>query len=409
MKQKRRIISLVMASLLMFSMTATALPPLEMTDMTEALYRSNVITPILSASLSHSFEDAVIANESTWIPLHDTEGTEYAYFVPLCNEKGMITGFSVIGNINGNHSTLFNRNNTMPDEFAMAVISAYQNRNTGDKMIYSFPYAFIIGQEGSYKRVYANGTIESVTDIQQYETNAATRLATTPYEIQDVQLDADADNVYAMLDHWAVHDFVPIVDTLNNDYIYYGGSQNWLANVGYSQDVFQACGLTAAANTFHYMSQYVSGKSALYSRLNLTKTDFSYFQKDLKDNAFIFDDVIPGIPSVYKMEEYVGNWARYRGVSMTAAKSANGWSKTQYRSHIITGLNSERPVMLLTGFSPIERLEHHWVTITKFYSPAHSLTENIIVVSNMGAKEEHSFDQWYSTSSANYKGTIYFN
>ncbi|MBQ6934336.1 MAG: hypothetical protein IJN37_08140 [Clostridia bacterium] len=215
MKQKRRIISLVLASLLMFSMTATALPPLEMTDMTEALYRSNVITPILSASLSHSFEDAVIANESTWIPLHDTEGTEYAYFVPLCNEKGMITGFSVIGNIDGNHTTIYSSYNGNLDEFVLMIIEAYQNRNMGDKLIYSFPYAFIIGQEGSYKRIYAGGDIEVVEDIDKYDSHV-TDMLREKASVYNADVSTQAETTYAELDHWAVYDFVPID---NNGYI----------------------------------------------------------------------------------------------------------------------------------------------------------------------------------------------
>ena len=292
----------------------------------------------------------------------------------------------------------------MPDEFAMAVISAYQNRNTGDKMIYSFPYAFIIGQEGSYKRVYANGMIESVTDIQQYETNAATRLATTPYEIYDVQLDADADNVYAMLDHWAVHDFVPIVG--DNNYIHYCGSQHWFDATNYPSVADESCGLVAAANSFYYMSQYVAGISRLYTKNDITKSSFTNYMVELYLAGFDMG-VVPGIPTLSEMEDHIETWANHRNVSLSVVKSSASWTKTQSRNHIIAGLNSERPVMLLTLFSPIDRLSLHWVTATKFYSPAHSPTENIIVVSNVGAKEEHSFDQWFSSSVG--KGALYCN
>ena len=407
MKQKRRIISLVMASLLMFSMTATALPPLEMTDMTEALYRSNVITPILSASLSHSFEDAVIANESTWIPLHDTEGTEYAYFVPLCNEKGMIAGYSVIGNIDGNHTTLCNSYGGILDEFVVMIVEAYQSRNVGDKLIYSFPYAFIIGQEGSYKRIYENGDVEAVEDIAKYDSHV-TDMLREKASVYNSDVSTQAVTTYAELDHWADRQFVPIeddVDPTREGYIYYGGWQNWLEDEGVSEFFAdKACGLTAAANAFCYMSDNVSGKAALYTPTNTFRSSFSNYQKALYDVGFA--PGVDGISSLIEMRDNVLTWANLVNVSLTCNSSSNGWTYSQFLSHICAGLRNESPVLLMTWDSPVGGLENHWVTITRMHDPGDNSGLRM-TVSNWHNKKEYNFDAWYQGGSTR-RATIYF-
>lgn len=404
MKQKRRIISLVMASLLMFSMTATALPPLEMTDMTEALYRSNVITPILSASLSHSFEDAVIADESTWIPLYDTEGTEYAYFVPLCNEKGVIAGYSVIGNIDGNHTTLCNSYNGVLDEFAVMIVEAYQERNVGDKLIYSFPYAFIIGQEGSYKRIYADGDIEAVEDIAKYDSHV-TNMLKEKASVYNANVSTQAVTTYAELDHWQDGEFIPVGMNLDLGRPYYGGRQAWLVDEGVSQFYAdRACGLTAAANAFYYMSQNVSGKSALYTQSGLSQAKFSDFQKDLYDVSFT--PAVWGIGSLLEMRTNATVWAVEQGVSLNYVYSSSNWTYSQYLTHVVQGLRNERPVLMLTWDSPISAVDWHWITLTRIYNPGDGSGVRV-VTSNWGWLQEYDFDLWVAESGPD-KGTIYF-
>ena len=403
MKQKRRIISLILASLLMFSMTSVALTPIEQTDMTEALYRSNVITPILSATISGSYEDIVIAPESTWIPLHDTEGTEYAYFVPMCNEKGMITGYSVIGNINGNHELLYATDKGEVDEFAISIIELYQNRNIGDRLIYSFPYAFIIGQEGSYKRIYEDNVVEKVTDISVYASNTANRLSVGAYTYQAAQ--PNAELLYGELDNWELARFTPMInnDSLSSSH-HYGGNQLWFDEMGLSNVADQGCGLVAAANTFYYLSQNVSGKSALYTKTGITKELFKSFMLELYEYCFDFG-AIAGIGTLSEMDGYVQEWADYKNVSLTPSMSDISWEENQFHTHIAAGLNTEHPVMLMTWNTPTPNLENHWVTVTRFFNNG---TVKLMYASNRGRKDTFNFTEWVSAEETIHKGTIYY-
>ncbi|MBQ6934337.1 MAG: hypothetical protein IJN37_08145 [Clostridia bacterium] len=164
-----------------------------------------------------------------------------------------------------------------------------------------------------------------------------------------------------------------------------------------------ACGLTASANAFYYMSQYVSGKANLYTKSNITKASFSAYQKELYDLSFTPDLGI-GIPWLTALNTNAQVWATSRNVSLAGNMSSSGWTYSQYLTHVVQGLRQERPVLLLTWGSPIEDLEDHWVTITRIYNDGNGTK---IVTSNWHNKEIYDFDLWCASSSGN-KGTLYF-
>ena len=159
--------------------------------------------------------------------------------------------------------------------------------------------------------------------------------------------------------------------------------------------------MTAAANVLHYMSKHVSGKSALYTKTNITKASFSQFQKQLYD--YSLSPAVWGIPNLSTMKSKVESWATYRGVSLSGQIDKSTWNTTNVRNYISAGLNSERPVLLLTWNSPIPSLSCHWVTVTRIYKDG---TDKILT-SNWAGKAEYDFATWCNSSSL-YKAVLYF-
>ncbi|MDR1542411.1 MAG: hypothetical protein LBU32_31435 [Clostridiales bacterium] len=205
--------------------------------------------------------------------------------------------------------------------------------------------------------------------------------------------------MYGRLKDWDVGKFVPVAEGAG---VYYGGWQGWLTDEGVSQfDADRSCGVAASSNTLCYMARHAPGRSALYTKPDLSRKSYSAFQKD------IFEFISPkawGVPTVDILIGRVLKYAESRKVKITPHKVDSGWNIDTVRPYLSNALNDDKPVMLLTWNSPIKDLQMHWVTVTAYYKDG---TEKILT-SNWGGKVEYDFTTWFGGNSL-YKGLIYFD
>lgn len=333
-----------------------------------------------------------IAAESEWILLEDMLGTEYAYFIPLLDSNNNIIGYSVVSFLGGTRM-LASASGKNAASLANSIIFA---ADTADKIIYEFPSAFISKINESYYKVCFDGELNKIDNISSYVSTTVDFL--TKNEVTPVV--TRAPMIYGTLDNWLQGSFVPV--TASNGGIYYGGWQSWLTDEGVSKFYAdRSCGVTAAANMFHYMSENVSGKSNLYTRSGISKASFSAFQKDVYD---YLSPAVWGIPNLTIMIDRVESFASAQGVNLSATRNSGTWNETNVRNYIAGGLNKESPVLLLTWNSPIADLVAHWVTVTRIYDAGMGTK---IITSNWAEKETYDFSTWVNGSSM-YKGVIYF-
>lgn len=264
-----------------------------------------------------------------------------------------------------------------------------------DAMIYEFPSAFIAKIDGSYFKICINGELEEIKDTSEYKSTIVSFLSKNVPSSNMTQ----ATTVYGSLTNWDSGKFVPV--SVSGGY-YYGGYQGWLTDEGVSKFYAdRSCGVTAASNMFHYIAKNVSGKSKLYDKSGITKSNFSSFQKDVYG---YISPAIWGIPTLETMISRVEAFASAKGVSLKATKSSASWTKTNVRTYVGSGLNKQSPVLLLTWNSPIPDLSMHWVTVTRLYNSGSGVK---MVTSNWAEKQIYDFSTWVNGSSL-YKGVIYF-
>lgn len=361
---------------------------------------SSDLSTVLNNSLNGEFEDAVPADTNHWIQLYDVEEIPYAYFVPLHNSASKLIGYSVISDVDGNNTVLVTSEGEGAAVYARIILEAFASAATETKLIYAFPDAFFIGNGTEYRKINVTGVLSYVSDLSAYQNNTVELLRASSNQTSSYSTQA-ITYVYGSLDDWDTYDFVPV--TTSGGGVYYGGYQGWLTDEGVSEFwADRACGLTAAANAMYYMSQNVSGKSNLYTKSNITQTSFSAYQKELYD--YCFSPAIWGIPTWASMKSKVEEWADYRNVSLTGVEDTSTWNATNVRTYIANGLNSERPVLLLTWNSPVEDLNWHWVTVTRIY-----LDGTVkILTSNWAGKTEYDFTTWVNGDGL-HKGVLYFN
>ncbi|GHV33266.1 hypothetical protein FACS18949_06730 [Clostridia bacterium] len=397
-KFKRRALTLIMTFAMLFAMLQTLTPQVFAISSTSSSTeeRAEALTSVVQNALLGEFEDALVGDSTLWIPLFDTTGIQYAFFVPLTDELANIVGYSIVSDIYGKNTILATCEGSGGAIMANNVLTVFENRGTDEIIAYEFPDAFFIGNSNGYEKINLVGAPVPVADISEFETNTVELLSvpTSPFQTFAIS------TVYAFLAHWDYGGFVPVYDS---DGTYYGGFQGWLADEGVSSFwADRSCGVTAAANALYYMSQYVSGKSSLYTKSNISKASFSQFQKQLYD--YSLSPAIWGIPNLSTMKAKVESWASYRGVSLSGHLDSSTWNTTNVKNYIVAGLNSERPVLLETWNSPVSDLAFHWVTVTRIYKDG---TDKILT-SNWAGKTEYDFATWCNGSSA-YKAVLYFD
>ena len=207
--------------------------------------------------------------------------------------------------------------------------------------------------------------------------------------------------MYGELDHWKSGEFVPVSVS---EGVYYGGFQMWLTEEGISEYwANRSCGITAAANMLYYVSKNIAGKSQLYTKSKISKSDFSAFQKELYD--YCMSPSIIGIPFMSTLKSKVEAWANYRNVQLNGVISNAAWTEANVRDYIAAGLNAECPVLLLTWNSPIAELQNHWVTVTRIYLDKTGSVK--ILTSNWAEMAEYDYSAWFAGASIN-QSVIYF-
>lgn len=396
----KRLISLVLATSLIFAMTAIAATPNRSTVLGEELYRTRTIAPIVKQAAEESVGNRDIANVSSWIPLHDVNGTFYAYFVPMYNGDKGLCGFSVVTDVDGTHSVLTGAESESAGKYAEFIVNLYAKRAENEILAYSFPDTFLIGEVGKLKIANRDFTLESakvskdakdivnvIKNINQSKTMAATR---------------STNLMSASLTNWAYGDFVPVLRPQQvagggtTIITCYGGNQSWLENKGISSTYAdRACGLTAAANMFHYLSENVSGKSALYTKSGITWEDFANFQVELYNNGLA--PSLIGIPDEPTLTSKINYWCNLKNVSLFAVSFDGYWVTDEVQEFICEGLSMNRPVLMCTWNSDIEDLESHWVTTTKVYDT----NGPMFVCSNWEDIRYYDLDVWASMGSLN--------
>ena len=234
-----------------------------------------------------------------------------------------------------------------------------------------------------------------------FNSNGKQYAGDTPPTNDQVDDKSSADmTIYASLKNWDTGAFVPVSDSGG---VYYGGYQGWLTDENISKFwANRSCGVTAAANMLYYITKNVSGKSALYTKNDITKASFSAFQREIYDHSL--SPAFYGIPGYSTMKRKVENWASSRNVPLSAHQFKGVWNITNVRNYIAEGLNAERPVLLQTWYSPIPELAWHWVTVTKIYNDG---TDKILT-SNWGKKAVYDFEKWCKGSGI-YKSVLYFD
>lgn len=390
----KKIISLCLCitMLFMLSLSVYADSDTEKTAINEL--RVNAVTSTLQRSLDINFAKTLISDPAEWVTLFDMHGTQYAYYVPLYDSQNVLTGYSVISYVNDDYRVLVTAAGFGAQKMACNIEQTIKSASYKSSLVYEFPDAFLINDGGSYSQISLTGQLVPVTDTASFECDTVEILSNSQILTQN-----SITTVYGSLDYWDYGGFVPVSVSGG---VYYGGYQGWLTDEGISEFwANRSCGVTAASNTFHYMSKHVYGKSNLYTKAGITKGEFSDFQREVYD---YISPAIWGIPTLSSMISQVEEYAASRNVPLTAYLDGSSWNATNVRNYIAGGLNIERPVMLLTWNSPIPDLSNHWVTVTRIYDVGSSIK---ILTSNWAGKTEYDFLTWVNGSSV-YKGVIYF-
>lgn len=347
---------------------------------------------VVTSEIETILAGGTVADNQTWIPLKDMSGTDYAYFVPLLGQDGILAGYSVVSFAGGNIRTLVS---TSGENAAFQASYILKTADTADEIIYEFPEAFIAKINNSYFKICLTGELEKIADTADYVSSTVSFLT----ENAPLQLSTRATTVYGSLTNWDMFDFVPVSESTG---YYYGGYQGWLTDEAVSQFwADRSCGVTAASNMLQYMSDNVSGMADLYTQSGMTKANFSAFQKDVYD---YLPPAIWGIPTIDTMISGVTSFATAQGVDLTETRSPSTWNEANVRTYIAEGLNKESPVLLLTWNSPIPELQVHWVTVTRIYD---SGAGTKMITSNWAEKKVYDFSTWVNGSSI-YQGVIYF-
>lgn len=183
---------------------------------------------------------------------------------------------------------------------------------------------------------------------------------------------------------------------------HYGAYQNWIFTQKHRKKFWadRSCGLVAAGNIAHYLTENHNKKLYNYNELNIR--NFSIFLNDL--SKYIKPRVY-GIPTLYHMKRGLLSFAKSKGVNLKAETVSMRSSNSFIISFIKRALERDYPVMMLTWNTKQLHLKYHWVTITGYFKDNKGV--NFVTTSNWGRREVFNLDRWLEEKSF-YKGLIYF-
>lgn len=188
-------------------------------------------------------------------------------------------------------------------------------------------------------------------------------------------------------------EFVKITE---NNASFYGGAQSWFSD---KFSVNGGCGVTAAANILAYLAASDEKYKALYPYGSLEKSEFLKFMEELCGYVKIrnFFGFPLGVWGKKRLEKGVINYAKKRGVNLSAVKFNGRMSFSDAEGYIKTALSKNLPVAMLIGFNKRMKsveyaypnknafrgsFERHWVTITEL---CEKNGKTVVKVSSWGA------------------------
>lgn len=334
----------------------------------------------------------------SYIELFDTGGQLFAYAYKLSNYQ-TTAGYAIVNILSTPNSVIA----TSVGEQASQLID-YLFSNDNLLYTYRFPFTFICNSPaGKYyidQSESANISLVPIT-ISSSSDNIVDILSSTSFSAYPQSLNVSRDIQFAALSNWQQGSFVPVTQGTTT---YYGAKQQWLADYGYmSQGLAdRACGVSAAANALHYLSENKTGKSNLYDYPSTQRSLFTAFMNDV--SLYVTPTLI-GIPTASIVADGVENFASSQHVSLTSTQ-INLSSFSNATNGVRNALDDDCPVLLLSWDSPIPDLPFHWVTITRLYTNNNG--RFMITTSNWGNMESYDFQLWYETTFLN-KSLIYFS
>lgn len=191
-------------------------------------------------------------------------------------------------------------------------------------------------------------------------------------------------------------DFLKITDKYAT---FYGGAQVWFSD---RFSVNGGCGVVSAANILAYLAASDEKYARLYPQKSLSKQDFTAFMEELC--AFVkirnFFGQPLGVWGKKRFEKGVLDYAKSRGVSLSAVQFRGKMTLENAADFIKNALSENLPAAMLIGFNGRLKnvrcefpnggtisgsFERHWVTITELSENDGKIT---VKVSSWGAAAE---------------------
>lgn len=232
------------------------------------------------------------------------------------------------------------------------------------------------------------------------------------------------------MEHTGLRDWESFVSVLSADgnRVYYGGDQSWFVK---KVDRECCCGTVAAANVMAYLAKTHSSLRNLYQYNidEITQEDFIKHMNDLypfvKPAKLPFINAGAGVPFMKWYGNGVENYAKSRGVNLTANWVTNIKGFKSVVKYIKEGLLRECPVAFVNWLNPklkkvlwespvnkkqiYQDFQFHWVTITALWEN-NGNGEVLLEVSSWGGRATICFnDIWLNKTVGGYFGLMHFN
>lgn len=180
---------------------------------------------------------------------------------------------------------------------------------------------------------------------------------------------------------------------------YYGGDQKWLSEYNYTSKFWsdRSCGVTAAANVIHYITN-----SRNEGKLSFSVPEYTELMAELY--TYIKPTVF-GVPTIRKIKSGFKAFAKVYKLETDSCKYKGKWDVEQVWEYIKKAIEYDCPVFMITWNTKIRNLKNHWVTITGIIKTKSG--KRYIITSNWGKMELFDLEQWVISFSLN-KGLLYF-
>lgn len=307
------------------------------------------------------------------IPLYDIESNLIAYFLLLPSNKYCIvdarrSGYGVLESGDNNES-----------------LQKISSLGSNEKLFYVFP-----------SKIFTKEELEEYVKHNSIDNPKTLMLSQPSEKVNDYRKEKLSVNSYG-------NEVVELSDErnfVNIDNRYYGGNQSWFSEQKLRN---KGCGTVAAANIASHLSEHVWGYNSLYKYSNLNKSNFLKHMYDVEE---YLSPTMIGIPSLGYFEDGFENFAKSRGINISAYWSDNKVTKDSFANYIKSGLRRDCPVAYLQYFNSNQReYDWHWMTITKYFRNT-TYGDRHIAVSTWGGRRSLNFNALWDGNLA--CGVLYF-